>query len=159
MTTEDELIRLLEGTTFDAPPVDSVWQPHETPARSRLRPRLVAMVAAVLVLVFAGGAIATTGILQDLFSGFGGADCQPDRCGPNYQVVARFEDLVGVLVRVAEGEGFQAPEAALSQIARAAKGSFRDAVSMLDQIAAATGGELTVQGVLQLLGAVDEVLK
>src|SRR5881227_1495440 len=30
----------------------------------------------------------------------------------------RFEDLVKVLSRVAEGEGFQAPEAALSQIAR-----------------------------------------
>src|SRR6478672_9466959 len=68
----------------------------------------------------------------------------------------RFEDLVKVLGRVAEGEGFQAPEAALSQIARASKGSFRDAVSLLDQLAAATGGELTVQSVLQLLGAVDE---
>jgi DNA polymerase-3 subunit gamma/tau len=68
----------------------------------------------------------------------------------------RFEDLVKVLVRVAEGEEFQAPEAALSQMARAAKGSFRDATSLLDQLAAATGGELTVQSVLQLLGAVDE---
>ena len=68
----------------------------------------------------------------------------------------RFEDLVKVLGRVTEGEGFQAPEAALSQIARASKGSFRDAVSLLDQLAAATGGELTVQSVLQLLGAVDE---
>jgi DNA polymerase III subunit gamma/tau len=67
-----------------------------------------------------------------------------------------FEDLVKVLGRVAEGEGFEAPEAALSQIARASKGSFRDAVSLLDQLAAATGGELTVQSVLQLLGAVDE---
>ena len=68
----------------------------------------------------------------------------------------RYEDLVKVLRLVADGEGFQAPEAALSQIARAAKGSFRDAVSMLDQLAAATGGELSVQSVLQLLGAVDE---
>jgi DNA polymerase-3 subunit gamma/tau len=68
----------------------------------------------------------------------------------------RFEDLVKVLRRVADGEGFDVPEAALSQIARAAKGSFRDAVSMLDQLASATGGELTVQAVLQLLGAVDE---
>src|SRR5205807_3619067 len=47
-------------------------------------------------------------------------------------------------------------EAALSQVARAAKGSFRDAVSTLDQLAAATGGEVTVQAVLQLLGAVEE---
>src|SRR5207302_2976609 len=68
----------------------------------------------------------------------------------------RFEDLVKVLRRVADGEGFDVPEAALSQIARAAKGSFRDAVSMLDQLAAATGGEVTVQAVLQLLGAVEE---
>ncbi len=68
----------------------------------------------------------------------------------------RFEELVKVLRRVAEGEGLQAQEAALSQIARAAKGSFRDAVSMLDQLAAATGGELTAGSVLQLLGAVDE---
>ena len=68
----------------------------------------------------------------------------------------RFEDLVKVLRRVADGESFEVPEAALSQIARAAKGSFRDAVSMLDQLASATGGELTVQSVLQLLGAVDE---
>jgi len=68
----------------------------------------------------------------------------------------RFEDLVKVLRWVADGEGLQVPEAALSQVARAAKGSFRDAVSLLDQLAAATGGELTVQAVLQLLGAVDE---
>ncbi len=68
----------------------------------------------------------------------------------------RFDDLVKVLRRVADGEGFQAPDSALSQIARAAKGSFRDAVSMLDQLAAATGGDLSVQAVLQLLGAVDE---
>ena len=68
----------------------------------------------------------------------------------------RFEDLVKVLRLVSDGESFQAPEAALSQIARASKGSFRDATSMLDQLAAATGGDLTVQSVLQLLGAVDE---
>ncbi|HEX3453388.1 MAG TPA: DNA polymerase III subunit gamma/tau [Gaiellaceae bacterium] len=68
----------------------------------------------------------------------------------------RFDDLVKVLRRVADGEGFQAPDSALSQIARAAKGSFRDGVSMLDQLAAATGGDLSVQAVLQLLGAVDE---
>jgi DNA polymerase III subunit gamma/tau len=68
----------------------------------------------------------------------------------------RFDDLVKVLRLVADGEEFQAPDSALSQIARAAKGSFRDAVSMLDQLAAATGGDLSVQAVLQLLGAVDE---
>src|SRR5881392_3758893 len=56
----------------------------------------------------------------------------------------RLPELVRKLRLIADGEGFQAPEAALSQIARAAKGSFRDAVSTLDQLAAATAGEITV---------------
>ena len=61
-----------------------------------------------------------------------------------------------LLRRVADGEGFDVPDAALALVARAAKGSFRDAVSTLDQLAAATGGQISVQSVLQLLGAVDE---
>jgi DNA polymerase-3 subunit gamma/tau len=48
------------------------------------------------------------------------------------------------------------PDAALSLIARSSRGSFRDAVSLLDQLAAATDGKITVQAVLQLLGAVEE---
>ena len=61
-----------------------------------------------------------------------------------------------VLRRVCDGEGIDAPDAALALIARAASGSFRDAVSTLDQLAAATGSEVTVHDVLQLVGAVDE---
>jgi DNA polymerase-3 subunit gamma/tau len=68
----------------------------------------------------------------------------------------RFAELIGLLTRVAEGEAIEAPEAALSLIARSARGSFRDAVSTLDQLAAATEGTITVQTVLQLLGAVEE---
>jgi DNA polymerase-3 subunit gamma/tau len=68
----------------------------------------------------------------------------------------RLPDLIRLLVRVAEGEGIEAPEAALSLVARSARGSFRDAVSTLDQLAAATGNTITVQSVLQLLGAVEE---
>ena len=68
----------------------------------------------------------------------------------------RLPEIVTLLRRVADGEGFEAPDAALALVARAAKGSFRDAVSTLDQLAAATGGEISVQSVLQLLGAVDE---
>ena len=68
----------------------------------------------------------------------------------------RLPELVTLLRRVAEGEGFDVSDAALALIARAAKGSFRDAVSTLDQLAAATGGDISVQAVLQLLGAVDE---
>ncbi|HYA08820.1 MAG TPA: DNA polymerase III subunit gamma/tau, partial [Gaiellaceae bacterium] len=68
----------------------------------------------------------------------------------------RLQELVTVLGRVAEGEGIDAPPQALSLIARAARGSFRDATSTLDQLAAATGNQVTVQSVLQLLGAVEE---
>jgi DNA polymerase III subunit gamma/tau len=68
----------------------------------------------------------------------------------------RLQDLVTVLTRVAEGEGIDAPPQALSLVARAARGSFRDATSTLDQLAAATEGSVTVQSVLQLLGTVEE---
>jgi DNA polymerase III gamma/tau subunit len=61
-----------------------------------------------------------------------------------------------VLRRDCDGEEIEAPDAALALIARSARGSFRDAESTLDQLAAATGGEITVQAVLQLLGAVEE---
>jgi DNA polymerase-3 subunit gamma/tau len=68
----------------------------------------------------------------------------------------RLPDLIKLLRRVADGESIDVPDAALGLIARAARGSFRDAVSTLDQLAAATGGRITVQDVLQLLGAVEE---
>src|SRR5690348_14517760 len=68
----------------------------------------------------------------------------------------RLPDLIKLLRRVADGESMDVPDAALGLIARSARGSFRDAVSTLDQLAAATGGEITVQDVLQLLGAVEE---
>ncbi len=68
----------------------------------------------------------------------------------------RLPELIRLLSRVAEGEAIEAPEAALSLIARSARGSFRDAVSTFDQLSAATGGKVTVQAVLQLLGAVEE---
>jgi DNA polymerase-3 subunit gamma/tau len=68
----------------------------------------------------------------------------------------RLAELVTLLRRVAEGEEIQAPDAALSLIARSARGSFRDAVSTLDQLAAATNGQVDAQSVLQLVGAVEE---
>ena len=55
-----------------------------------------------------------------------------------------------------EGEGIDAPPQALSLVARAARGSFRDATSTLDQLASATGNKVTVQAVLELLGTVEE---
>jgi DNA polymerase-3 subunit gamma/tau len=68
----------------------------------------------------------------------------------------RLAELTKLLRRVADGETIDVPDAALSLIARSARGSFRDAVSTLDQLAAATDGQITVQSVLQLLGAVEE---
>src|SRR5215213_5857754 len=68
----------------------------------------------------------------------------------------RLPDLVRVLRRVADGERIEAPDAALSLVARGARGSYRDAVSTLDQLSAATEGNVSVQAVLQLLGAIEE---
>jgi DNA polymerase-3 subunit gamma/tau len=68
----------------------------------------------------------------------------------------RLAELTKLLRRIADGEQIDVPDAALSLIARSARGSFRDAVSTLDQLAAATDGKITVQAVLQLLGAVEE---
>jgi len=68
----------------------------------------------------------------------------------------RLPELVRLLRRIADGEGIEAPDAALSLIARSARGSYRDAVSTLDQLSAATEKNVTVQAVLQLLGAVEE---
>ena len=68
----------------------------------------------------------------------------------------RLAELTRLLRRVADAEGIEAPDAALSLVARSARGSFRDAVSTLDQLTAAADGQVTVQAVLQLLGAVEE---
>src|SRR5437870_3582089 len=68
----------------------------------------------------------------------------------------RLPELVRVLRRVADGEGMDAPDQALALIARGARGAYRDAVSTLDQLASATEQQVTVQSVLQLLGAVEE---
>ena len=68
----------------------------------------------------------------------------------------RLQELVAVLRRVCDGEGIDAPDAALALVARAAHGSFRDAVSTLDQLAAATGKAISVQDVLQLVGGIEE---
>jgi DNA polymerase-3 subunit gamma/tau len=68
----------------------------------------------------------------------------------------RLPELVTLLRRVADGEGIEVPDSALSLIARSARGSFRDAVSTLDQLAAATRKAIDPQAVLQLVGAVEE---
>src|SRR5204862_971262 len=68
----------------------------------------------------------------------------------------RLPEMVRKLRRIADGEQIDVPDAALSLIARSARGAYRDAESTLDQLAAATEGTITVQDVLQMLGAVEE---
>ena len=68
----------------------------------------------------------------------------------------RLPDMVNVLRRIAESEGIETPDAALAQVAQSARGSFRDAISTFDQLAAATGGAVELAAVLRLLGVVEE---
>ncbi|HEX6702999.1 MAG TPA: hypothetical protein VF101_19905, partial [Gaiellaceae bacterium] len=68
----------------------------------------------------------------------------------------RLQELVRVLRTIADGESIEAPDQALALIARSARGAYRDAVSALDQLAAATEKQVTVQAVLQLFGTVEE---
>jgi len=68
----------------------------------------------------------------------------------------RLPDLVKKLRRIADAEGIDVPDQALALVARSARGAYRDAESTLDQLSAATEKTVTVQSVLQLLGAVEE---
>ena len=58
----------------------------------------------------------------------------------------RLPELTKLLRTVADGEKIDAPDAALALVARSARGSFRDAVSTLDQLAAATDGQSRSRG-------------
>jgi DNA polymerase-3 subunit gamma/tau len=68
----------------------------------------------------------------------------------------RLQDLLKRLRMIADKEQIQVPDQALALIARTARGSYRDAESTLDQLAAATENDVSVQSVLQLLGTVEE---
>ena len=64
-------------------------------------------------------------------------------------------DIIGRLGVVLEKEGLPAPEDALRTIARKADGGMRDALSLLDQVIALTGGEISRESVRRVLGLVD----
>jgi DNA polymerase-3 subunit gamma/tau len=68
----------------------------------------------------------------------------------------RLQDLVKVLRQIADAEEIDAPDQALALVARSGRGAYRDAVSTLDQLGSATGNQVTVQSVLELLGTVEE---
>jgi len=65
------------------------------------------------------------------------------------------ETILDHLTGVLAGEGIPAEPAALRLLARAARGSMRDALSLTDQAIAYGNGELIEGGVRQMLGSVD----
>jgi DNA polymerase-3 subunit gamma/tau len=68
------------------------------------------------------------------------------------------EQIAGVLQRVAGEEGIQIPDAAVGMLARAATGSFRDALGTLEQLVTYGGNEVRLDDVLEILGVADAEL-
>lgn len=65
--------------------------------------------------------------------------------------------LAGHYAKIAELEKFKAQPEALEMIARAADGSVRDGLSLLDQAMALSGGEITLDQVQSMLGLSDRM--
>jgi len=65
------------------------------------------------------------------------------------------EPLIEHLARIAKAEGAEADPAALALIARAAEGSVRDALSVLDRAIAFGQGKVETESVRELLGLAD----
>lgn len=63
--------------------------------------------------------------------------------------------LVGHLGNICKAEGVDAEEEALSAVARAAEGSVRDSLSILDQAIAHAAGRITLEDVRSMLGLAD----
>jgi DNA polymerase-3 subunit gamma/tau len=68
------------------------------------------------------------------------------------------EQISEVLERVAAAEGIEIDDGAVATIARAAAGSFRDALGTLDQLLSYGGPQVSLDSVLELLGAADAEL-
>ncbi|MCE5315619.1 MAG: DNA polymerase III subunit gamma/tau [Armatimonadota bacterium] len=66
------------------------------------------------------------------------------------------EEIGGRLRYVVEGEGASIDDDAVELVARAANGSYRDSLSLLEQVMAYTEGAITSKDVYTILGAVDE---
>jgi DNA polymerase-3 subunit gamma/tau len=65
-------------------------------------------------------------------------------------------DIMAQLVRVLGQEGLAAPEDALRLVARKADGGMRDALSLMDQVLALTGGVIEPDAVRRVLGLVED---
>src|SRR5882724_1416587 len=67
-----------------------------------------------------------------------------------------FAEINGALAEIAKKEGLKADPEALGVMSRAAEGSLRDALSLLEQARAYSGSEITDASVRELLGVVPE---
>src|SRR5215211_6912046 len=68
------------------------------------------------------------------------------------------EQIAGVLRRVASEEGIEIPEPAVGMLARAATGSFRDALGTLEQLVTYGGPQVKLDDVRDILGVADAEL-
>jgi DNA polymerase III subunit gamma/tau len=68
------------------------------------------------------------------------------------------EQIASVVRRAAEAESITIPPEALAALARAATGSFRDALGTLEQLRAYSGPEIALADVLAVLGVADAAL-
>ena len=65
------------------------------------------------------------------------------------------QQISGQMIRILDAEGISAEPGAIRQLAKAADGSLRDGLSLLDQAIAYTGGQLGDVAVATMLGTVD----
>jgi DNA polymerase-3 subunit gamma/tau len=68
------------------------------------------------------------------------------------------EQIASVLKRVAGEERIEIPDAAVGMLARAATGSFRDALGTLEQLVTYGGNQVKLDDVLEILGVADAEL-
>jgi DNA polymerase III subunit gamma/tau len=81
-----------------------------------------------------------------------------DRCHRFDFARPSLEQIAGVLRRVAGQEGIELPEPAVGILARAATGSFRDALGTLEQLVTYGGKQVKLEDVLDILGVADAEL-
>ena len=67
-------------------------------------------------------------------------------------------EIAGYLRRICDGEGFSADDGALAYIAQQAAGGMRDATTALEQVAVASGGQVTLAAAQVQLGRTDSAL-
>jgi DNA polymerase III subunit gamma/tau len=81
-----------------------------------------------------------------------------DRCHRFHFHRPSLEQIAGVLRKVADGEEIELPDPAVGMIARAATGSFRDALGTLEQLVTYGGKRVELSDVLDILGVADAEL-